>query len=1028
MKKALKIIGITLASIVGLVLVVGGIALAVFTSSGRLTKMVKKHAPEFVNCEVQLEKADLTLLKTFPNIGVEIDHVALINPMPGSPSDTLANIDKLTVVADAKKFLKEKEIVIRKCILEDAFVNLYTDPEGHSNLNVFNTKEKQDTTSTSFDYGVDIEEVKLRNSTVLYADSVLKMNAFAHGLDLDVKGKMQDKDINADLSLNADDLSLKMKAVDLALKSVDLDFEGDMLQMDSLKGHLKLSTPDICLDLGEEYLKNDTLNLSLPVQLSLKDKALQLDQAQIGLNDFVFDIDGDAAIAENGDVNMDLALKTNTLIIEDVLTYLPQNVQKAMSTIEYSGKLSISEAEVKGILNDSLIPLITAKVNTDKAVVNVPQLPYPFSDIDLDGLLTLDLTHKAGDVVVNGLNAKFNKSNLKVDGAVNDLLGDLGFDLKVKGDVPMNDIKGFLPKKMNIGGRANLDLKTDFTLKQLLQSLKDYNLNRLVANGTVKVNNFAFDMDTIHASAPRLDIGLALPASRKISGKKGAGISIAGNSLVAKVGKGIDAKMNGVNIKAAIDKFNGPVEKMDLFADMNFSDLDVVYDTITFKANAPVISLQTNPQKASSAGINAMVNFDGKAIDLNLGKAYTLDASTLKLQASAQQHKNKTDFLNKWNPYADFSLKDAEVHVTGIPEKIIIPNIDFLFNSHELGFKKSTVKIGQSDLSLEGNVIGIKEWIENHDNLMKGEMQVTSDFINFNEIMELTSGLGSNPDELAKEEKEEKDDDPFMVPKGVDFTFGIKTKKAIYDNFDLNRLGGQMTVKDGTLVLQEIGFTNRAAEMQLTAMYQSPRKNHLFLGMDFHLLNVQINDLLNMIPFIDTLVPMLKTFDGQAEFHIAAQTNLKSNYEPKISTLRAAADIEGQNLYVKDHSSLTKITNMLNVSTNGEYKVDSLDVQLTVFRDQVDLYPFLLSIGKYKAVASGRQNLDRTCNYHISVTDSPLPTRLGLDVTGTLGDLKYSLAPCKYKNLYRPERHNDTDRMTLELKNKIAESLKQNVL
>ena len=54
MKKALKITGITLASLVGLVLVVAGIAVAMITSSGRLTKMVKKYAPQFVNCEMQL--------------------------------------------------------------------------------------------------------------------------------------------------------------------------------------------------------------------------------------------------------------------------------------------------------------------------------------------------------------------------------------------------------------------------------------------------------------------------------------------------------------------------------------------------------------------------------------------------------------------------------------------------------------------------------------------------------------------------------------------------------------------------------------------------------------------------------------------------------------------------------------------------------------------------------------------------------------------------------------------------------------
>ena len=165
MKKALKITGIVLASLVGVVLIVAGIASALITSSGWLTKQVKKYAPEFVTCQTELGKADLTLFKTFPNVGIDIENVALINPMVGSPSDTLANIDDLTVVLDLKKLLKEKEIVIRKCILEDAFVNLYTDSIGNNNFDVFKTKEDNDTTKTTFDYLVDIEEARCKTRT-----------------------------------------------------------------------------------------------------------------------------------------------------------------------------------------------------------------------------------------------------------------------------------------------------------------------------------------------------------------------------------------------------------------------------------------------------------------------------------------------------------------------------------------------------------------------------------------------------------------------------------------------------------------------------------------------------------------------------------------------------------------------------------------------------------------------------------------------------------------------------------------------
>jgi hypothetical protein len=1030
MKKALKITGITLASIVGLVIIVAVIAATMITSSGRLTKMVKKYAPEFINCDMQLGKADLTIFKTFPEVGLEIENVALINPMAGSPSDTLANIDNLIVVLDAKKLLKEKEIIVRKCILEDAFVNLYTDTLGNSNLNVFNSKEDNDTAS-SFDYLVDIEEIKLKNSTLLYTDDRSQMTAQANGLNLDLKGKMQDKDIDADLTLNATAIGLKMNAIQLALKTLNLDLDGKVAHMDQVTGSMKLTTPDISLDMKQPYLKHDTLSLNLPLQFSIKDLKGHFDQAQVGLNRYLININGDAEMADNGDVNLDLTLNTNTLIIENVLTYLPNWVQKKISRNTYEGKATLTDIKVIGTYNDSLLPVISAKILTDNAIVYEPRLSYPFTAINMDALLDLNLNENTSSVTVNSLNAKYNHSNLTANGVVDDLRGDIGLKLKVKGDVPMIDLKEFLPKSMKLSGRTNLDVTTNFTVEQLMKSLDDYNLNRLSAKANMKIKDFAFDRDTIHAAAPLMNVALTLPASAKEKGRKGAFISLATQTLQAQVGKDMNANLTNPDIKLTADNFMDGMEKMDLKADLNFSRLDVVYDTITAAVNAPAISLVTMPEK-NAKGLKARVIFDGKEVAANMGKDNALQTNSLKIDASVKQNKDKTDFLNQWNPTADFVLGNAVVQVDGLEEDIRINNIDFLFNSTELDFKKSTFRIGQSDMSLQGSVIGIKEWMEDHKNLMKGELQLTSEMLNINEIMELTNGLGRSDVSASAAENgttEPKESKPFMVPEGVDFNFIIQTKKSLYDNFDLNNLNGTMTVKDGTLILQEIGFTNKAAEMQLTAMYQSPRKNNLFLAMDFHLLDVQINDLLHMIPYIDTLVPMLKTFDGQGEFHIGAETNLKANYEPKISTLRAAADIEGKNLTVNDKFAFTNITDKLKVSTDGEYRVDSLDVQLTVFKDEIDLWPSQIAIGEYKVTVDGRMNLDKEGEYHLSVTETPvfLPNRMGLKLAGPINNLEYELEKPKFPNLYKPNKRNDREEMYYELKKKIADRLKENV-
>ena len=127
MKKPLKITLISLGSLLGLILIVVGIACWIVLTPARLTSLVRNQAPNFINCDFDIERADLTIIKSFPKVGVAINDVVLVNPMEGSPSDTLAYIDECVVSVDVKKFLKEDQIIINECRLNGGYVNLFTD-------------------------------------------------------------------------------------------------------------------------------------------------------------------------------------------------------------------------------------------------------------------------------------------------------------------------------------------------------------------------------------------------------------------------------------------------------------------------------------------------------------------------------------------------------------------------------------------------------------------------------------------------------------------------------------------------------------------------------------------------------------------------------------------------------------------------------------------------------------------------------------------------------------------------------------
>mgnify|MGYP006897802775 FL=1 len=75
MKKALKIFGITLGSIVILLALVIGLALWVVFTPERLTPIVRNVAKEYVKCDHHIGKVELTFFSTFPHFGLSLDSI-----------------------------------------------------------------------------------------------------------------------------------------------------------------------------------------------------------------------------------------------------------------------------------------------------------------------------------------------------------------------------------------------------------------------------------------------------------------------------------------------------------------------------------------------------------------------------------------------------------------------------------------------------------------------------------------------------------------------------------------------------------------------------------------------------------------------------------------------------------------------------------------------------------------------------------------------------------------------------------------
>ena len=112
---------------------------------------------------------------------------------------------------------------------------------------------------------------------------------------------------------------------------------------------------------------------------------------------------------------------------------------------------------------------------------------------------------------------------------------------------------------------------------------------------------------------------------------------------------------------------------------------------------------------------------------------------------------------------------------------------------------------------------------------------------------------------------------------------------------------------------------------------------------------------------------------------------------------------------------------------DNKLRIDSLSVEMTCLRKEIEVFPFLINIGKYQLCASGKHNLVGDCGYHVELLKNPIMAKVGVDVKGSLKNPKITLGEIRYADLYKPQKQGIVEKRALEMKRMVREALEKNV-
>ncbi len=1003
MKKFLKIFLITLASLILLLIISAGIISWYVFTPEKLTPIVRKQADKFIKGQTEIGKVELTFFSTFPRLGLKIEDVVLINPHEGAPSDTLASFGEFIGYVDIEALRKRNELLLSEVSLKNGTINAFIDSLGNSNFDIFifDAEDIEPDTEDEFPISfINIGTVKFQNINISYLDIPMGINTGIQGLDAALTGIIRGDQLDAAIEITRSTLYLEHN--------------------------------------GEVYFPNVDLKVNLPLNAKIPEQSASFSDAFLSIDNLGFLLSGSIKndVSDNNFLASVEYRTTEALPLRSLMAMIPASFEHLFEGIVADGFIT-SSGSVDFNMRESTMPILDMYVEIERGTFEYTYVPWPLRNINGNIRLFTDLlTDENSYLVINRMSARTPRSSYSTRGMVSNLFSDIHMALSTRATVSLTELNSFVPESMNffMNGRAEGNISSDFTLSQIMEMQFEH----INLSGKLTANNLDVKFDSLWVNIDEADLGFAMPNPYAMN-NKAAFVFADINANRIKAGEGIvfETMIDNLQIMLEASDLRDTTRIPDLLTSFKMDYLEAQMDTIRLMIDYPAGSAILLPVPGKDDHPQLVLAYNSEKLTAKVGQEL-LEFERIHLDTDIENDKSQEDFFLQWLINGFIDIDNGMISTTFLNHPIEIPAIKMDFEPERIDIKDSRMIIDNSDFSLSGTFDNVLSYLRS-DSILRGNFSFVSNTTDVMQLMTMTSGIGLEESETGNdahdgemEEVYEADTaesaqftGPYMVPEGIDVLLTTNINQAIWGPDTATNITGDVRIRDGILLLDDIKFTTPAARMQMTAMYRTPRKNHLFLGLDYHMLDIEIERLLQMIPEIDTIMPMLRSFRGAGEFHMAIETYLDSTYTLKMSTLRGAASIRGKDLVLMDGETFSEIARTLRFSRRAENRVDSLSAEFTIFRNEIDVYPFLIVMDRYEAVVGGRHNLDMSFNYHISLVNSPLPVRLGIDVSGTMDNLSYRLASPRYAELYRPASRGVVSGKQLELRQLIRDALLQ---
>ncbi len=388
----------------------------------KIEAAVKEEVNKNINAVVDWGEWDITILKNFPNLTVDIADVKVTNVAPFEGID-LARIGSLTATVDIKSVFGDR-IDIKRIGLVRPYIHVKVLEDGRANWDIAKvdssaTDEPVDTAASKFNIG--LREYWIEDGTVIYDDASLAYYMDLKGLDHNGSG----------------------------------DFTQDLF---TLSTTTHADTANVVFD-GVKYLKNVKADIKADLDMDMPNMKFTFKENEATINQLVLGFDGWLAMPAD-DIDMDIKWDLKKTDFGTLLSLVPAEFASDLTGVKMSGKAGFN-GYVKGTYNDNTTPAFGLALDVDNGRFQYPDLPAAVEDIFVDlkvnapqgnnmDLMVVDLKRFALKMAGNPVEARMYLTTP---------MSDPNVDAELKANMDLASLKKVVPMKEDLTGNFTADVR-----------------------------------------------------------------------------------------------------------------------------------------------------------------------------------------------------------------------------------------------------------------------------------------------------------------------------------------------------------------------------------------------------------------------------------------------------------------------------------------------------------------------------------------------------------------------------------------